>query len=437
MKKITLLSFIILSIFAAAEVAAQARITVTGGNHTPVSLSPERTSGLEALFVVDTSAGSAISAAYTPSTPGAPVSWSRFANLGGAMAEDIPDATGYTLDNLRPDMGYIVTEGNRRYCFWITDYASSPFSVESVAVTESDCSTVTLHAVGTGSRMTYFSINGRAIEIDREIKVEYTTLTYDKGTASYVTHHTAADFPYLRDELHLPAPLTDTRFLISGDRFLREWGLTAEAESDMMTATAVEATVSAVRADREEADNEQRPEGADGLGGSAPVDIEFVASVTDAALFTEWQFAADPDFTTVDLRFSDQVMTYSFRESGTTYIRFVAANASGSCEYISETFEVNIGESDIKCPNAFSPSTSEGVNDEWRVSYKSIVEFECHIFSRSGRQVAHFTDPAKGWDGRIDGKFAKPGVYYYVIKATGSDGRHYNLSGDINIVGYH
>ncbi len=31
---------------------------------------------------------------------------------------------------------------------------------------------------------------------------------------------------------------------------------------------------------------------------------------------------------------------------------------------------------------------------------------------------------------------APSGVYYYIIKATGSDGRQYNLSGDINIIGY-
>jgi len=29
-----------------------------------------------------------------------------------------------------------------------------------------------------------------------------------------------------------------------------------------------------------------------------------------------------------------------------------------------------------------------------------------------------------------------PGVYYYVIKAQGADGKNYKLSGDINIVGY-
>ena len=97
---------------------------------------------------------------------------------------------------------------------------------------------------------------------------------------------------------------------------------------------------------------------------------------------------------------------------------------------------MNIGDSDIKCPNAFSPGASEGVNDEWRVSYKSIISFDCHIFNRQGKQMAHLTDPSQGWNGKSGGKLVPPGVYYYVITAKGADGRDYKLSGDINIVGF-
>jgi gliding motility-associated-like protein len=101
-----------------------------------------------------------------------------------------------------------------------------------------------------------------------------------------------------------------------------------------------------------------------------------------------------------------------------------------------ETYTINIGESHLLCPNAFSPGASEGTNDEWKVSYKSIVEFECHIFNRWGEKMTEFHDPSHGWDGKYGGKLVPPGVYYYVIKATGSDGIKYNLSGDINILRY-
>lgn len=116
-------------------------------------------------------------------------------------------------------------------------------------------------------------------------------------------------------------------------------------------------------------------------------------------------------------------------------MRFTAADATGACSYTGETYEVSIGESKLLCPNAFTPHTSPGVNDEWRVSYQSIVEFHCEIFNRWGSKIITLTDPSQGWDGTIGGKKASPGVYYYVIRARGADGKAYNLSGDINIIG--
>ncbi len=153
-------------------------------------------------------------------------------------------------------------------------------------------------------------------------------------------------------------------------------------------------------------------------------------------VYKEWQFARDQQFDVIDLRIQELEVTHTFRDYGTNYVRFVAGNDSGSCDYISETYEVYIGESRLECPNAFSPGATEGTNDEWKVSYKSIIEFDCHIFNRWGLEMAHLTDPSQGWDGRYKGKLVPSGVYYYVIKAKGSDGQDYKLSGDINILKY-
>lgn len=433
MLKTSLLTILFASCISAASAAS---FTLTGGARSVISLEPERNSGLEALYVADTSSGDRLTAVYTPDSPGATVTWSRFSNLGGGYAEPVDGADGYTLRGLQPDMGYIVTEGGRQHCFWVVDYTAHPFAIEAVALGQSDCSTATLIPSGEGERMVYYSVNGRAIEIDREITVSYSTLEYDTESAAYRQVPAESSFPWLREELHVAAPLSDTRFTVTGDRFLRQWGEMAEAESPLMTATAVQAVATAEQNRREGADNEISADSGDGLGGSAPCEVSFSAAVTDAAIFTEWQFARDAEFDDISLRFAEPVLDYTFTESGTTYIRFYAANADGSCDYTGDTFTVTIGESVLKCPNAFSPGASEGVNDEWRVSYKSLISFECHIFSRSGRQVAHLTDPAQGWDGRIGGKIAPAGTYYYVIRAEGSDGKKYNLSGDINIIAY-
>ncbi|MDE5795706.1 MAG: gliding motility-associated C-terminal domain-containing protein, partial [Muribaculaceae bacterium] len=96
---------------------------------------------------------------------------------------------------------------------------------------------------------------------------------------------------------------------------------------------------------------------------------------------------------------------------------------------------VTIGDSELLCPNAFSPN-DDGVNDIWKISYRSLLEFKCWIFDRTGKQLYHYTDPSGGWDGTYRGKKVKPGVYYYVIQAAGSDGKKYKKSGDINIIRY-
>ena len=98
-------------------------------------------------------------------------------------------------------------------------------------------------------------------------------------------------------------------------------------------------------------------------------------------------------------------------------------------------YTIGIGASDLRIPNAFSPN-DDGVNDVWKVAYRSLLDFKCWIFDRYGNQIFHFTDPSKGWDGKYKGKTVKPGVYYYVIEAKGSDGTKYKKSGDINIVNY-
>ena len=94
-----------------------------------------------------------------------------------------------------------------------------------------------------------------------------------------------------------------------------------------------------------------------------------------------------------------------------------------------------IGASDLRIPNAFSPN-DDGINDIWKVGYRSLIDFKCWIFDSKGTQLYQFDDPSGGWDGKYRGKTVKPGVYYYVIQASGADGKKYKKSGDINILNY-
>ncbi|MDE6486440.1 MAG: gliding motility-associated C-terminal domain-containing protein [Muribaculaceae bacterium] len=418
----------VLSIFAAGAHALDFQNT----SDAPVEVTPEASTGLERLYVVRSAAGVRVS------YPSATARWSKFGAAGGAYAESMQATAGAGESSIvlgAGDCGIIVDDGGRQHCYWITDYAGHEFHIDGLNPTDGDyaCDYAVLGFRGEADAIRYYSINGRELILDREITVSYPTLVYDEEAEQFVQAEHQSSMAQMNAASHVPAPLCDTQFTVSGDRFLRAWEAEQSAQSPTYRAVAVDARTQATQTERD-ADNEQDT-GISGLGGSAPCEITFSAETTDAVAFREWQISRTADFDINENTFSDNEFSYTFTENGTMYVRFTAANADGTCTYTGETYEVSVGESKLLCPNAFTPHTSPGVNDEWRVSYQSIVEFKCDIFNRWGTKMITLTDPSQGWDGTHGGKKVAPGVYYYVIRAKGADGRDYKLSGDINIIG--
>ncbi|MDE6854545.1 MAG: gliding motility-associated C-terminal domain-containing protein [Muribaculaceae bacterium] len=414
-----------------------AAVGFDGVQDTPVVVSVGASTGLEAVYVLSSTVG--VSMAYEAAGPTETVRWYRFSNLGGAYAEEIAtDRQGarVTAQASEGDMGYIIEEGSKRTCFWVCDYSRHMLNLATIApAPEQNCGTAILEFAGEAGEIPFYSINGRRQNLSRELELEYTSLSFDEETFVYNMSAETCGFESVGSVINVTAPLCDTSFRLSGDRFLEAWGRGQSIDSPMLTATTVEAHTRATQQQRD-VDNEQSSDAGSetSLGGSAPCEITFEAAVTDAAIYHEWQISRDPEFGIIENTFSELSFDYTFRENGTTYVRFIANNAEGTCEYIGNTFEVFIGESKLEIPNAFSPEESPGVNDEWKVSYRSIVSFECSIFNRWGRLLFSTTDPSQGWDGKHGGKYVPAGVYFYVIKAKGADGVEYNKAGDINII---
>ncbi|WP_303024493.1 gliding motility-associated C-terminal domain-containing protein [Duncaniella muris] len=412
----------------------------TGNISEVVRVEASSASGLEGVYVLDGLSGVSVSC-QTTEEEAPSIRWYRYSSLGGGYAEELSDVrvdgASSVLTKIESDMGYIVEHPDgRRECFWVIDYNRHPFSLTSIVPSaERDCQRIALDVIGMGEEMAYYGINGRRFTLDRGIRLSYHTLTPDEEALMFHQTETAVDFASLPAVMRAPAPLCATEFTVEGDRFLRAWGHAEEFTSGSVEPYAVSGLTKITQNVRS-ADNEvaQNPSGTS-FGGSAPCELEFEAAVTDGALFHEWQFSRYPEFDDVSLRIQDLNFAYTFNDEGVTYLRFVCANSDGSCEYTGEVYTVSIGASMLKCPNAFSPN-GDGVNDEWKVSYSSLVSFECHIFDRYGHEITSFTDPSHGWDGKYKGKTVPSGAYFYVIKAKGSDGRNYELSGDINIVNY-
>ena len=100
-----------------------------------------------------------------------------------------------------------------------------------------------------------------------------------------------------------------------------------------------------------------------------------------------------------------------------------------------QTINFSVSESKLEFPNGISPNGDER-NDILRAKdgYKSIVSFHAAVFSRWGKKLYSWDDIRGGWDGKVNGKVVKDGVYFLVVSAKGSDGIDYNIKKAINVI---
>lgn len=418
-------------------VMADNRVCIEGSNYRVIEIGQDVDAGLNNIFVVYDMKGCSI--VYNGvNCLNATVY--RYNNLSTGFGEELSNVvrteSTVTIPDALGDVGYIIEIGTDRYYFWVVDYSSHCFSIESVEVSpDVDCDYSVLNVKGNGGEITYYGINRRPVELSRDIYIDYISQEFNEETHSFVNTDIRVVKGFIGNLVSLSPPAyCASYFTLSGDRFLREWGLEVVKETNVVQPTAVDCRTEAEQeiSDSDEPSNVIKGDDSS-LGGSAPATIYFYAYTTEGVLDNEWQMSRDSNFENPEYRFKEKDLTYTFDQEGTFYLRFIGSNYDGSCETFGDTYTVNIGASELQCPNAFSPN-DDGVNDIWKVSYRSIIDFHCEIFNRSGQRIIAFDSPDQGWDGTWHGKKVKPGVYYYVIIATGADGRKYKKSGDINII---
>lgn len=416
------------------------QVSFVGGQHAVYEDKPAASTGLDCIYVIYDCDG--VSMNYTQASNAA-VTWYTYGELGGGYATVADgvvrvDSRTTQLPQVKANCGYIIEEGTTRTYVWVVNYADYHLSLNAISLdNERDCGTARLNVDGSGPSIVYYTINGAMMHLDRDLTLSYRTLEWNDTNMAWEETQVESEEEDFEAVMAVQAPYCNTEFTLSGDRFLRYWNMEETVTSDTYLTSAIAVETTAVQEERT-VENEQKDDASSesSLGGSAPVTITFTAYCTDAMAHAEWQMARDAEFADIDSRFAQDEITQTFNEGGTFYYRFYGADSSGECETTSETYTITIGESVLECPNAFSPQGSEGINDEWRVSYRSIVEFQCWIFNRWGVEICHLTDPSQGWDGKYKGKYVKSGVYFYVIEARGADGKEYKLSGDINILNY-
>lgn len=176
----------------------------------------------------------------------------------------------------------------------------------------------------------------------------------------------------------------------------------------------------------------------DSFTGAAPLLFLFSAGTdagSSASLRYEWNFSENVEFTSVFLTRFDAETPFTFDRAGTFFVRLQVTDTENETETITDPFIITVSESELKIPNAFSPN-GDGINDTFKVKYKSLVKFQATVFNRWGQKLYQWglDEIDMGWDGTAHGNQVADGVYYVVVKATGADGIEYTHRGDINIL---
>lgn len=321
----------IFSIFVAiiSFLTVYGQVTFTGvGAYHVIEVTPVTGTGLDMIYVIYNTNG--VGMTYH-SASGERVLWYSYDSRGADYAEEITciscDSSVTSLSQVLPNSGYIIVDGNERYCCWVVNYADYYLELNDMFISNDEpCSLMSFRVDGNGAKMTYTTIDGHTRVLDREIKLAYNTLVWSDDYAwwGWMTKEVIESFESIDDVLAIEPPLCNTGFVLTGDRFLQAWRLENAIESEYYQTQAVDCRSTAEQ-------DYSVYDYSDDLGGWAPCHIVFSGYPTDAVVYRAWEMATDAEFENVIKRFNQDEVDYTFMDAGTYYMRYMVTNEDGSC----------------------------------------------------------------------------------------------------------
>lgn len=343
-----------------------------------------------------------------------------------------------TQNSISPESDILYTiysEGKPLYYIYTidyTEYAIEWHSLEVITDEATQCEQVKLHADCVVPDIQYTDKNNTTHILPRTFSLEWTDASWNGTEWVDSSAHSTLTLP---SDIVIDAPKRNTTFSLTGDNWITEMGATPDSIQTDYTAIRIECHPKATVIEREYKNEKDRSSESE-IEGSGPLNVEITSNANPLDItYYEW-FVTSAENPNNYQRYNDENLNYTFEKTGEYNIRLVAT--SGSCTF-SDSINIKVLESYIEAPNVFTPN-GDGMNDEWRVAYKSIERYSCIVQNRWGRTVYRSDNPGKGWDGTIGGRPASVGTYYYVIIAYGTDKdlrgkqKKYKLSGDINLL---
>jgi gliding motility-associated-like protein len=303
--------------------------------------------------------------------------------------------------------------------------------VESAgSVTSSNCEYFQLHGSATGPDFIYYDLSSRqAISLDPLYK--------------YVWYSDGVPFAAVQDPFVDDPPTKNTIYKLT---------VTSRARCAASTNVTYESIVTKAKFSWTTAQKSD-PEF---TNPQAPLEVKFVNESENGDsgkyewfLFKEKSQIEEEAKTAIKLdsimeRLATDNPTYTYEYTGRYMVKLVSVKQSPG--YVCrDTFYLEnyivIDTSLVKVAPAFTPN-GDGVNDELIIKTRSLESLDFQVFNRWGRTVHHYRKngyiPEDAelavWDGKVNGKQATPGVYFYVVDAQGRDGARRRKKGFVQLI---
>jgi gliding motility-associated-like protein len=305
-----------------------------------------------------------------------------------------------------------ITKGDtvQLYRAWVFNNWNTPLA----SIPESNCDFFTLWATIGQSKPVYYDLSSRQpVEINKKIDI-----SWKKGEEIISKLYSFKIFD---------PPTKDTEYTLSvSDNFGCEYSVKVTYKSIVTKALFT----------------------ANPMKGEAPLTVTFsnTSENGDAGSY-EWFFFKDLNEIKLEsektnlpvdsilLVAYDDNPVYTYENTGAYMVKLVSKHKS-ELYTCTDTFYledyIRVDSSFIKAPNVFTPN-GDGTNDNFVVKFWSMKEVKISVFNRWGRLV-HVWESGNvqgfkntwmetAWDGKIGGRYASPGVYYYVVEGLGRDGQ--------------
>lgn len=312
--------------------------------------------------------------------------------------------------------------GAKTYTVWVFNN----YIVPKAEITDSNCSSFTLKGTFDSPEFTYVDLTTKqTISLKKDVKV-----SWKDGQVLLSNYATQVKYDP-------PTKNTTYTFLVT-DKF----GCT-----DQATVEYVSIVTKASFDYKIEGQGPNKDKRSDPGKYEAPLTVNFTNTSENGTTF-EWYFYKSYEKIKQEKdagTFKDSIQevlynqnpAYVFEACGEYLVKLVSKKTTGSTtcsdyRYIDEHIKVDT--SFIEAPNVFTPN-GDGKNDNFAIKYFSMKSIKFTILNRWGKvlhswesgNVQGFYNSATSisaavWDGKVGGRMATPGVYFWVAEGVGRDG---------------